>query len=282
MSKVMITDCDIDDLSSSSTEASKDLLDELPLLPHELYKEGGRNSWDTYSTRTRSWRKRYSLYTAFTTIALLASVIFIGDAILQQKNMDLRCIKKLSPWSPIHETIGHADEVLDSDVTSIYTGEYNEASDDAWYTLWHYPATGITEDKLPLLNKSLNTDWQRHRSNSTKFPGQIKAYIEVFHRLHCLSFLRKLAFRDQYDPMLHPGTNHFFHMDEAKLQRHTLHCVDNMRWGFECTADVTPYLFEKVTAKDGKTFPILRVRRPAKCRSWEDLQRYAMENTEED
>lgn len=98
--------------------------------------------------------------------------------------------------------------VLDSERTSIYTGEWTEDSYEAWHALLNCPsnmqfgmeiclkdtdlacihsdpAIGITEDKLPLLNKSDAVTWKRHDENS-QFPGQIEAFIEGHHRMHCL------------------------------------------------------------------------------------------------
>ncbi|MCJ1309574.1 hypothetical protein MMC25_003234 [Agyrium rufum] len=120
-------------------------------------------------------------------------------------------------------------------------------------------STAIQDDELPLLNKSHSLQWGRYDLDSPRFPGQIKAYFEGFHRLHCVTSASSTG--------------------NAKVLRHVEHCIDNMRWGIHCNADVTPYLFERWIAPDEKPRPRLNLRKPAKCRNIEDMYEYAQKNT---
>lgn len=64
-----------------------------------------------------------------------------------------------------------------------------------------------------------------------------------------------------------------------KVLRHVEHCIDNVRWGIQCRADVTPYFFERtVEPGAGRHVPRLVVRRPAKCRNIQTLEKYLAED----
>ena len=84
------------------------------------------------------------------------------------------------------------------------------------------------------------------------------------------------AFRDSYNF----SDVAYFKVDPARLRRHVEHCIDNMRWGIHCNADVTPYLLERHVGANGKPYPKVSPRRPAKCRNIDDMYKYADENTE--
>src|SRR4051794_31217469 len=83
------------------------------------------------------------------------------------------------------------------------------------------------------------------------------------------------AFRDTYDFT----DMSYFKDDDRRLLRHVEHCIDNMRWGIHCNADVTPHLLERVVGDDGKSRPRLSPARPAKCINIDDMYAYAQENT---
>jgi hypothetical protein len=107
---------------------------------------------------------------------------------------------------------------LDPDIPSEFTGEWTEESAVAWNDMWHCKnllfyqlaaiylsselkysvldgATGISDDKLPLLNKSISMPWARFEEDAEMFPGRVKALFEGFHRLHCVvsTFIRHIA-----------------------------------------------------------------------------------------
>lgn len=84
------------------------------------------------------------------------------------------------------------------------------------------------------------------------------------------------AFRESYN---FSNARHF-NVDDGRLRQHVDHCVDNIRWGIHCVADVTPYLFEKHIGDNGIPYPLLSPRRPAKCRNIDHMYKYADKMTE--
>lgn len=83
------------------------------------------------------------------------------------------------------------------------------------------------------------------------------------------------AFRDRHDF----SDIFYFKADDRRLLRHVEHCIDNIRWGIHCNADVTPYLLERYVGADGKSRPRLSAARQAKCLDIDDMYEYAQENT---
>ncbi|MCJ1475783.1 hypothetical protein MMC13_004447 [Lambiella insularis] len=117
---------------------------------------------------------------------------------------------------------------------SIYRGPPTLERERAWDELWNHGDMNIPEDKMRLLNRSLQTSWKR---TPAKFGGGIEAAAEVFHQLHCLNMIRQYTWLDAYATPP-PGLDRSPEMSRT----HVDHCIETIRRALMCVGDVTPVL----------------------------------------
>ncbi|MCJ1355239.1 MAG: hypothetical protein MMC33_005230 [Icmadophila ericetorum] len=169
-------------------------------------------------------------------------------------------------------SISYSWRTLDPMISSIYTQPPSPKVEAAWNDLWTYGPTGIPDSALPLLNKSHSVHWLRHSPDTPKHGSQIKAFVEGYHRIHCLHLIRQYTYRHTYNF----SAEHYYFWDQppAQLLDHVEHCIENVRSAIKCNADVTPLLMEKI----GRDMRV-GLRKRAKCREWEGIKRWGGENT---
>jgi len=141
------------------------------------------------------------------------------------------------------------------------------------------------------MNKTTDKEWV-HQPSGQAYSG----YFEGFHQVHCLvstlhtcvdfflfrsctlnslkpqSLIRQYTYRDEYD---FTGLVHWDQGPE-QMKLHIEHCVELLRVNLMCLADVTPYLLYH--GNDGKVG--VEVRKPAKCKDYENLQEWTRDNSE--
>jgi len=92
--------------------------------------------------------------------------------------------------------------------------------------------------------------------------GDYLAWLEVYHQLHCVKYLRQWIYRDHYHPDVDDD-------DVPHLLLHTDHCLELLRQAVMCRADSTLMTFEW---KDGEDKPMLKLESPEHvCADWDDL-----------
>jgi len=65
---------------------------------------------------------------------------------------------------------------------TIYRGPPTDELEEAWKELWYFGSVSIPEDKMPLLNRSTQTQAFKPDASGSGY----HALIEMFHQLHCL------------------------------------------------------------------------------------------------
>ncbi|KAK1957582.1 hypothetical protein LY78DRAFT_707613 [Colletotrichum sublineola] len=215
-------------------------------------------------------------YQSFITILLLS-----GRLWTQERPTDAACAKQLSPYSPYLET--SSMEFLEYTEEnhlmqpSPYRGTPTPEIEEAWIRLWrkhkadneevlpiHFP-----EDKLAALNK---TPPERYEHVSENFGGGVKGFLNVFHQLHCLSFIRQYTYRDVYDY----SNVTAFRAPQEVVRGHVDHCIETLRKSLMCTSDVTPIVFKLDPSRAPGTRSDFNIRR--KCRNFEKIQTWSLEN----
>ncbi|KAK8090451.1 hypothetical protein PG997_005412 [Apiospora hydei] len=191
-------------------------------------------------------------------------------AVLGARPSDGRCAVQLSPYSPYLESgdLGFEDYTEQNHLMqpSPYRGHPTPAVEDAWLRLWRLPYIQFPEDKLQALNKT-----PAERYAHTK-DGGVQGFLNVFHQLHCLNFVRQYTYRDQYDY----SNVTTFRAPDALVRGHVDHCVETIRKYLMCNADVTPVVFERDESNGVGFKSDFNMRR--KCRDFGKIQRWTMEN----
>lgn len=119
--------------------------------------------------------------------------------------------------------------------------------------------------------------------------------MEVFHHLHCLNLLRKVTYKDYYEPL---GGE--FAAGREALQHHTGehanipifltsiavsgalttlrsdHCLEVLRLNIQCTADIGLFTLYMVEG-DPQAWPELNSRHV--CRDFEQIREWALEHS---
>ncbi|KAI8627968.1 hypothetical protein F5Y19DRAFT_465573 [Xylariaceae sp. FL1651] len=101
---------------------------------------------------------------------------------------------------------------------TIYRGIPNRERERAWLDLWNFGPINIPFERLDVLNKSRDGNWQRATPEDG---GGIVGSLEVFHYIHCLDIIRQYTYRDE---------------------THVDHCINSLRVFLQCKVDITPYL----------------------------------------
>ncbi|PTB35199.1 hypothetical protein M441DRAFT_84843 [Trichoderma asperellum CBS 433.97] len=99
--------------------------------------------------------------------------------------------------------------------------------------------------------------------------------MEVFHHLHCLNLLRRVTYKDYYEPL----GGEFGHGPEA-LQAHTGifidHCIEVLRQNIQCNADIGLFTFYMIP-DDPLAWPELNSKHV--CRNFDNVRRWALDHS---
>ncbi|KAF4625989.1 hypothetical protein G7Y89_g12182 [Cudoniella acicularis] len=233
------------------------------------------------------WQK-ISLLAWILSICLWATFLPLGLHILRRGPDDKACSQQLSVWSPAFPAIEIVDRKFENSFfhASPYRGKPTANLEKAWDDLWngnapqfehqYYSLTSSSlivglvafdEDKLPLLNKSKTQNWRRAKD------GRVLASLEVFHDLHCLSFIRQYTYRNEYDY----SDNIAFGGGDEMIREHVDHCIESLRLKIECTSDVTPYM--EVLSAQSPGGRQLDFDTQHRCRNFDNIREWYKRNT---
>ncbi|TQN71031.1 Cyclochlorotine biosynthesis protein O [Colletotrichum shisoi] len=154
-------------------------------------------------------------------------------------------------------------ELRSGDFSVIYT-TYPRAHD------LHLPPIHFPEDKLEALNKTPAENYE-HVSKDLG-GGGVKGFLNVFHQLHCLNFVRQYTYRDAYDY----SNVTTFRANKEIVRGHVDHCIETLRHFLMCQSDVTPVVFEKDPSRPSGSKSDFNMRR--KCRNFGKIQAWTVAN----
>ncbi|KAM0452002.1 hypothetical protein ACHAPV_009725 [Trichoderma viride] len=95
--------------------------------------------------------------------------------------------------------------------------------------------------------------------------------MEVFHHLHCLNLLRRVTYKEYYEPL----GGEFGHGPGA-LQAHTDHCIEVLRQNIQCNADIGLFTFYMIP-DDPLAWPELNSKHV--CRNFDKVRRWALDHS---
>ena len=121
--------------------------------------------------------------------------------------------------------------------------------------------------------------------------------VEVFHQLHCINLLRRVTYKEYYEPLggefssgpealrKHTGTSHV-HSPEARsvpIQIRWLttcgcadHCIEILRLNIQCNADIGVFTLYMVEG-DPLAWPQLNSKHV--CRNFDSVRQWALDHS---
>ncbi|KAF2102662.1 hypothetical protein NA57DRAFT_71651 [Rhizodiscina lignyota] len=226
--------------------------DEKPLLEEEQVIK-------RYTSRATSWNCLLA--------AACGYMLGVGSSLLFKERF-ICTDPSLALWSPANGAVKWKTVTSDRYffTRSPYMGTDIERLDAMWADLYDYGTSAISPAEN---SKLLNSTLPSPKDNNTYV-----VELQVFHDLHCLNMIRKTAYPDQYPEMweyYENGTvNHnslpSFHLD---------HCIDSLRQGLMCTADVTPVVFHHNADDPYHIFPQIWSTRT--CRDFDRIKEWAID-----
>ncbi|KAI0198220.1 hypothetical protein F4808DRAFT_266836 [Astrocystis sublimbata] len=140
---------------------------------------------------------------------------------------------------------------------SPYTGEPRAELDEAWSKLLRSTLLRMTKEEMVKMNKT---------SLSLLDGSGYVGYLETFHMLHCVKRIYQSHHQEYYPEQQRDG---------AFTDAHLYHCLDVLREGIMCNADLSiNTLFWETPTKVQGARPGLR-----KCVNWDLLQSWAEDRT---
>lgn len=140
-------------------------------------------------------------------------------------------------WSPALDAVEFVDVKFQNSFLehTIYRGTPNPDRERAWRDLWNFGPINIPFERLDVLNKSRDGNWQR---TTPEDGGGIVGSLEVFHHIHCLDMIRQYTYRDEYDYSKQVA----FDGTPKQIRTHVDHCINSLRVFLQCKVDIAPYL----------------------------------------
>ncbi|KAF5375173.1 hypothetical protein D9758_000043 [Tetrapyrgos nigripes] len=180
---------------------------------------------EAFLSRQRCRSRQGCLCFVFLALSLCLNVLLIFHW-LSKNHQTTEASKFL--YSPAQGAIEYRTVKFDSGFgrdIPIYDQPPSEEVDAAWESLYEFAYNKIPREEAKLL------------SNKT-YPvlGEEDHYmiaLDVFHQLHCLNQMRKAMYPEYYPPS--PEGIHTPHM---------AHCVSSLRQSIQCSADITPLVWQ--------------------------------------
>jgi len=219
--------------------------------------------------RTRHVRKtpRWMWYTHVALFSISAA-LFVSSWFGQPTNEAF--VQKFASWSPALEAVEYSTVQYNVSRmgSPIYTGA-NDAVDAAWNALaFDIGDQMISHEQMKTLGKPMDS---LGVANPKTGEHGFRIGLEVFHQLHCLNFLRKITYKEHYDPLGGDLAD-----PPKKLRVHLDHCIEILRLNLMCSSDVGVITFHEMPGYDGP-WPDFSTKHV--CRNYDNIRTWAIENT---
>ncbi|KAI1361183.1 hypothetical protein F5Y08DRAFT_348144 [Xylaria arbuscula] len=200
-------------------------------------------------------------------------------AFLTKRPTDAQCGIQNSIWSPANEAIDY--ELWEPNNAfahkSIYRGVPSPELESAWTELWLHGSIRFPEDKLHLINRTVNLGNNKTLKSWHDGKGGYHGQLEVHHQLHCLNLIRQYTWRGWY--YRHPEVVRMsgdMLSSDIEARMHTDHCIEALRITLMCHGDTTPsigILDPKAPRGQMADFSPLM-----KCRKFDKIQEWSVKN----
>ncbi|KAK2009853.1 hypothetical protein LZ32DRAFT_630560 [Colletotrichum eremochloae] len=236
-------------------------------------------------TVTESWQGRLKInwVNLAWTLLLCFSMFLAGIMMmmmvvdLPRKPSDKACTAQLSVWSPLVEAVQYEERdwvSIFATKNSPFTGPPTRELESNWDAIIEVPSVIIPSNRVPSLNRDIKQGFVPVNNDSLT-PGYV-AGVEVFHHLHCVNVLRQYLWRDSYPEDMTPTLLKF---NTPKMAReHAEHCIEALRLGLMCNADITPYFLHEGEPAPGSDVSARDFQAFHKCKRFDRLLNWMNEN----
>lgn len=200
---------------------------------------------------------------------LLTTSLFILALVANTGLTTSQCLRQHSAWSPAISSVTY--DAVKYNITTQdnpYVGKGPDV-DRAWRAISY--DTGdqwLSTHDMAKLEMPLTSLQVEHPSTGEQ---GYRVGIEVFHQLHCLNLLRRVTYKDYYEPL---GGE--FAGGSEKLQKHTDHCLEVLRLNLQCNADVGLFTFYMV---DGDPLAWPQLNSKHVCRNFDAVRKWALDHS---
>ncbi|KAK9779709.1 putative Tat pathway signal sequence [Seiridium cardinale] len=203
--------------------------------------------------RTPRSIRRYFILTAINCLILVTSLICLTISVGPSHqstilNPDLR---RTSSWSPIHDMVDLQPRVATINGTlfpprspSIARQQPNDEADELWWEYELLRVMPVTKETIVKLGKDPDTAVKLEDQIWGLGDNAYGAVFDVYHQLHCLNSLRKIAYGNHYN--VSQGR-----ADTLKLREmHINHCADILFQAIQCSGNVNLMTLHWVETQD--------------------------------
>ncbi|KAI1771727.1 hypothetical protein F4818DRAFT_445058 [Hypoxylon cercidicola] len=209
--------------------------------------------------RTRFLKIHSVLFAFHVALLFLNVALFIRATTstdIYRTNNELNSVAFEKTFSPAESAIRYTVEELEyAQTPSPFVGKPRPELDRAWSQLLRSILVRISEDEMKRMNKTSVT-----LQDGSGYVG----YLESLHMLHCV----KRFYESRY-PEHYPDVQE----DDGFSEGHLDHCVEVLRQGIMCNADVTinTFSWDNPSKLEGNRSG------PRKCVDWNSIQAWADE-----
>ncbi|KAF7539639.1 hypothetical protein G7054_g1980 [Neopestalotiopsis clavispora] len=190
----------------------------------------------------RRWSPRQCLVlTIFNVISLVLSFlcVIVSIRIRHQPDVLNGDLRRASSWSPIHDMIDLRPQITTINGTlfppkepSIARQLPNPEADDKWAEYELLRVMPVSKDTIIKLGKDPETAVKLENDMWGLGEDAYGAVFDVYHQLHCLNGLRKIAYATYYNESIGRA-------DKLKLREiHINHCADILFQALTCSGNV--------------------------------------------
>ncbi|KAJ3552823.1 hypothetical protein NM688_g3950 [Phlebia brevispora] len=234
---------------------------EYKLLPQlSVHGDSRNDDPPVQSSRLVSKIRTLRCLLAVQSIALLAVLLYL---VQHRESGPSTCPQLL--YSPVQDEIVYESKMFfkgQNRSSSVYSNDPSDQVDQAWHDLYaRFEVLQIPkDDAMRLPNKTIPV---------AADPSQYIISVSVFHQLHCLDILRKVIHSDYYAD---PVTGDIGLLLHEEIPDHVGHCLDFLRQGVMCAADVSPMIWYW---REDRQAMSLELGAAHTCRRWENIDQWA-------
>ncbi|MCJ1334066.1 hypothetical protein MMC10_010773 [Thelotrema lepadinum] len=232
----------------------------LPIAREDLDSRTRRRS-------TQSWLCAKGVWILHALLLIVSSSMLFSA--LSIRNSTSNYVRQFSAWSPAVEAVEYQSvryNVTTKNNRFVGAGpEIDKAWREISYDMGDQMITPSELSGLGMPESSLKVTHPKTGEEG------YRVGMEVFHHLHCLNLLRRVTYKEYYEPL----GGEFGHGREA-LQAHTDHCLEVLRLNLQCTSDVGVFSLYMIEG-DPLAWPQLNSQHT--CRNFDKVRQWAVDHS---
>ncbi|KAK4206656.1 hypothetical protein QBC37DRAFT_488004 [Rhypophila decipiens] len=233
-----------------------------------------KTPWRDISRRPMS-KRLIIILTTFNVTILLISVVLFGTWLHENYFVLNAPYRKTNAYSPLHDRIALKPtlKVMNATFwepeTLSIARDFSHEADLQWDEYELQRIVPVTSAQLCSMGVDPSTAAKLDDAEWGLGDDAYVAAMDIFHQLHCLGTLRRIAYPDIY-PNVSRGR------ENIAWRMHVDHCVDILLQALQCSGNLDLFSYHWV-ADHERPFPMFSINR--QCVDFEALQEWRLENT---